>query len=77
MKTVTKTKVNISHGQSFKQSLNYQTAEASYHITREVADDPESIQSGFQRLERIVEKRLTRKMKAQLAFLEGVGKRED
>lgn len=65
--------VKITHSQSAKQSHNWQSIDSSYGITREVDDNPEAIKEGFATLERIVEKRLSRKMKQQRTLLEAMG----
>lgn len=61
--------VRISHGQSFKQSKDWQSTDASYSVTIEVEDLPEAIERGFKRVERLVENALIKKSEQQRRFL--------
>ena len=69
---LTSGKVKIHVGESIKQSLNYQSAEANYGIEIEVDNTDNAIELGFKRAEELIEERLTVKYREQRTLLEGL-----
>lgn len=64
--------VKIIHVQSIKQSLNYQSAEASYGLEVTVIDGDFSIRKGIKRAERLVEEALVSKFEKQGRLLKAL-----
>jgi len=74
--TVTKTSnntVRITHTQSVKQSISYQTGDVTYGIELTVSDSPKEIQEGILRCERIVENALGEKLPEMQDLLKKLG----
>ena len=69
--------IQLWHHQSFKQSANYQTAEASYGASIIVPSQPLLIKKGVQRLERLVERLLRTKSKEQRTTLNQMANEAD
>lgn len=66
--------VKLSHGQSVKQTANYQSAEANYSVELVVPNDKAAIARGFRQLEETVEEVLSHKVQQQRMFLEKLGR---
>jgi len=62
-------RIKISHGQTVKQSANYQSADASYSVELIVDDSPSTIKAGIKRAEEIVEEAMAHKVTQQRKFL--------
>lgn len=62
-------KIKLSHGQSIKQSANYQSADASYSAELVVENTPDEIKKGIKYLETLVEEALALKVTQQRKFL--------
>lgn len=62
-------KIKITHGQSIKQSANYQSADCSYSVEVIVDDTPKAIKKGMKRAESLVEAALALKVTQQRKFL--------
>ncbi len=72
MQSSKRVKVKLSHGQSIKQTHNYQSAEASFSAELVVENDSKSVRKGYRRLVQIVEEELARKVGQQRDFLHGL-----
>lgn len=62
-------KITLTHHQSVRQSHNYQSAEASYGATITVEDTPATVKAALDRLENIVEGRLSHTFREQFEAL--------
>ena len=65
--------LELTHHQSVKQSLNYQTAECGYSIKVAVPNDSASVQRAIAACESLVESAMTLKFKEQWAALKRMG----
>ena len=66
--------VEISHSQTIRQSLNYQSAEVSYGVKVRCLDNPKAIKSTVERAELIVEVALLPKFKDHADLLNQLAK---
>lgn len=65
-------RVRIWHSQSIKQSLNYQSSDATYGMEITVPDTVTGVNKAIVRCEEMVEKYLTAKFKEQRELLEKI-----
>lgn len=61
--------IRLSHGQSIKQTHNYQSAEASFSAELVVPYTDKEVRKGFRKLTTIVEENLAKKIDQQREFL--------
>lgn len=66
--------VEITHSQSIRQNVAYQSAEFHYGVKLHCADDPESITKAIRRAERIVERAALPKFHEQAKILNQMAK---
>jgi hypothetical protein len=62
----------LHHHQSVKQSMNWQSAEASYGLTITVPDNAKAIKAYALRAERLVEDLLTQKFRQHRKLLQNI-----
>lgn len=65
--------VRISHTQGIKQSINYQSADASYTATIACHDNPKEVRKTIKRAEKLVESALVDKVTQQTRLLKSLG----
>lgn len=63
----------LTHSQSIKQSMNYQSAECVYGVQLTVEDTEEAIKRGFERAEEMIESPLVDKFTMQQETLSRLG----
>lgn len=66
--------VKLTHTQSIKQSINYQTGDVGYAVELVVRDNPKAIAEGLARAEKIVEDALGDKLPQTTELLRNYGK---
>ncbi len=64
--------IELTHFQSVKQSINYNSADCSYGAKIRVKDDPKQIKAAIKRLETLIEDRLSTKFVEQRDVLESI-----
>jgi hypothetical protein len=67
--------VSVSHFQSVKQSIDYQSADAGYTLRINCIDDPKVIRKAIRRAERIVESALVDKVEQQQQLLRALAEK--
>lgn len=64
--------IEITHSQSIKQSLNYQSADVSYGVRLRVEDNDKVVKKAVERAEELVEDNLVQKFKEQQDMLRAI-----
>jgi hypothetical protein len=69
--------VEISHHQSLRQVVKYQSAEVSYGVTMRLTDDPKTVQAGIRAAEKLVEEFIVPKFTEQSEALVSIAQRNE